>query len=524
MAGSRSGRPDRRPAGTRLYHGTWWDRHQQEQDSLETLKAGRFTTLLPHLSPAVFDLADLRLLADEMTSRQNRRPAHETRLHPEEDRAITAAYTYLGQFVDHDLTFDPTSRLRESLDREQIGKLADFRTPRFDLDNLYGRGPDDQPYMYDQDGIRMLLGEPLSGNPHDPHAVQVPRGPNDRALIGDPRDDENRIVSQLHAIFLRFHNQVAEHFENDAGFQEVREQVRWHYQSVLVNDFLPTVIEDETYRRVFGDPCNPRPGLRELRTGLRLMPVEFSVAAYRFGHSMIRPEYRLNTAVERPIFSRRPDDSTADLGGFRSVPNDWAIDWRFFIDLEPSAMAAAAAPLSHPVVRRPQHAYKIDTSLASPLRRLPSRVASHPSMLALRNLERGNTFGLPSGQDVARALGVDPITDDKLMIGKATANADQRPLVDIAPGFAGKAPLWTYILSEAQVMSWQNAESIPEDKRPIKLGPVGSRIIADVFAALLIGDRTSYLYSDPPFEPIPKFAPTGRFGLAELIRVALRRL
>jgi len=190
VAGSRSGRPDRRPAGTRLYHGTWWDRHQQEQDSLETLKAGRFTTLLPHLSPAVFDLADLRLLADEMTSRQDRRPAHETRLHPEEDRAITAAYTYLGQFVDHDLTFDPTSRLRESLDREQIGKLADFRTPRFDLDNLYGRGPDDQPYMYDQDGIRMLLGEPLSGNPHDPHAVQVPRGPNDRALIGDPRDDE----------------------------------------------------------------------------------------------------------------------------------------------------------------------------------------------------------------------------------------------------------------------------------------------------------------------------------------------
>lgn len=512
-----------RSAGTRLYHGTWWDRHQQEQDSLDTLMAGRFTRLLPELSPAVFDLADLRLLADEMTSRQERKPTRQTGPAPEEDRAITAAYTYLGQFADHDLTFDPTSRLRESLDREQIGKLADFRTPRFDLDNLYGRGPDDQPYMYDPDGIRMLLGEPLSGNPDDPHAVQVPRGPNGRALIGDPRDDENRIVSQLHAIFLRFHNQVADHFGKEASFQKVREQVRWHYQWALVTDFLPTVIEDETFRRVFGDPYNPVPGLRGLRTGLRLMPVEFSVAAYRFGHSMIRPEYRLNTAVERPIFSRHPDDNTADLGGFRPIPNDWAIDWHFFIDLEPSAGSAATAPLSDSGVRRPQHAYKIDTSLASPLRRLPSRIASQPSMLALRNLERGNTFRLPSGQHVARALGVEPIPDDKLVIGKATAEARQRPLADIAAGFVGKAPLWTYILSEAQVMSWDKAgPGIPRDDIPIKLGPVGSRIIADVFAALLIGDRTSYLYEDHPFRPIPDFTRNGTFGLAELINAALR--
>ena len=86
----------------------------------------------------------------------------------------------------------------------------DFRTPRFDLDNLYGRGPDDQPYMYEEDGIHMLLGEPMSGNPFDPGAVQLPRGPNGRALIGDPRNDENRIVAQLHAIFLRFHNRVVD--------------------------------------------------------------------------------------------------------------------------------------------------------------------------------------------------------------------------------------------------------------------------------------------------------------------------
>jgi hypothetical protein len=472
--------------------------------------AGRFTTLFPQLCPAEFDPADLRLLADEMTSRRERRPAAGTGPDPEEDRDITAAYTYLGQFADHDLTYDPTSSLRESLDRAQIEKLADFRTPRFDLDNLYGRGPDDQPYMYAPDGIRMLLGRPLSGNPEDPHAVQIPRGPNDRALIGDPRDDENRIVSQLHAVFLRFHNRVADELGKGASFQEVRDQVRWHYQLMLVTDFLPAIIDSETYGRVFGDPYNPAPAIPELRGGLRLMPVEFSVAAYRFGHSMIRSEYRLNADVERPIFARN-SDADADLAGFRPIPDGWAIDWNYFIGL------------SDPLVRRPQHAFKIDTSLASPLRRLPADVAAHPSMLALRNLERGNTFRLPSGQDVARALGMDPIPDDKLMIGKAAAGARRRPLADIAPGFAGKAPLWTYVLSEAQVMSWDKAgPGIPPDDIPIKLGPVGSGIIADVFAALLIGDRTSYLYADCPFRPIPEFARDGAFGLAELINAVLR--
>jgi Animal haem peroxidase len=516
-----------RPSETRprprtgMYHGTWWD--QNKEDSLGELTGGRFTTLLPELPAAQFDTADLRLLAEEMTARQERKPASGIRPNPEEDRAITAAYTYLGQFVDHDLTFDPTSRLREFLDRDQIGKLADFRTPRFDLDNLYGRGPDDQPYMYHRDGIRMLLGEPLSGNPDDPQAAEVPRGPSGRALIGDPRNDENRIVSQLHTIFLRFHNRVADHFGGEASFELVRDQVRYHYQWMLVTDFLPTILDGETFRRVFGDPYNPVPGLRKLRTGLKLMPVEFSVAAYRFGHSMIRREYRLNTAIERPIFSRSPGD-TADLGGFRPIPSGWAIDWSFFIDLEPGAIPAGTAPPAGPAIRGPQHAYKIDTSLASPLRSLPAQIASHPSMLALRNLERGNIFRLPSGQHVARALGVDPIPDEKLLIGKASAEARQKPLAEISPRFADKAPLWTYILAEAQAVSWDKAgPGIPKDDIPIKLGPVGSRLIADVFAALLIGDATSFLYQDDPFSPIQEFTRDGRFGLAELVNVALGR-
>ena len=467
------------------------------------------------------------MLADWMTSEREQHTL-EDRPDPEEDPAIAAAYTYLGQFTDHDLTFDPTSRLREALTDQQFDTLADFRTPRFDLDNLYGRGPDDQPYLY-KDGVHMLLGKCMPGNSFDPDAHDLPRGPNNRALIGDPRNDENRIVAQLHAIFLRFHNKVADYLaEHNPGgtvsFEEVRDQVRWHYQWMLVTDFLPKIINDDTYQRVFGEPYYPIPTLPELQDGLQLMPVEFSVAAFRFGHSMIRPEYQLNEKTpRRPIFLPEDGDDTPDLRGFRLIPRDWAIDWRFFIDLEPGAKPG------------PQKAYRIDTSLVNPLGHLPHQIVQGlQRSLALRNLMRGATFSLPTGQQVASALGEEPIPDDKLLIRKVIGEDQDelKPIADIARGFAGHAPLWAYILSEAQVNYRDKIDrGACPDRTSMTLGPVGGRIVADVFAALLRGDPTSYLNrgvhylnQGTPFIPIEDFAPSGEFGLAELIEVALRPL
>lgn len=489
---------------TLLPHGTWWDR--RKSDRLDEVMGGRFTRLFPYLPAARFAQHDLELLAREMTAPNDTDP--ETEPDPEENPGIPAAYTYLGQFVDHDLTFDPISHLRETLTGAQLRALVDFRTPRFDLDNVYGRGPDDQPYMYRKDGIRMLLGERMSGDPFDPGAVQPPRGPSGRALIGDPRNDENRIVAQLHAIFLRFHNRVVHKMggRRHVSFREARNQVRWHYQWVLVNDFMPTILDKQTYQSVFPNPYEPAPAIPRLRDrDLELMPVEFSVAAYRFGHSMVRPQYKLNPDIERPIFA----DNGDDLGGFRPIPAGWAIDWQLFIGL------------GHDTEPAPQLSYKIDTSLAHPLGNLPGRIAKDPSSLALRNLMRGAAFQLPSGQQVAAALGIPPIPDEELMIGMATADAERKPIIEVAPGLAGNAPLWAYILSEAQVMSWKNASGLVSDETPVRLGPLGGRLVAEVFASLLRGDRTSYLYAEPTFKPIPDFTRNGTFGLAQLINVAL---
>jgi len=145
-----------------LRHGKWWDRIKA--DRLDVVMGGRFTRLFPYLPAARFDQKDLEALAGAMVAPPEG-PEPEGQEDPEENKGIPAAYTYLGQFTDHDLTFDPISHLRETLTRARLRALVDFRTPRFDLDNLYGRGPDDQPYMYEDDGICMLPGELMPGHP-----------------------------------------------------------------------------------------------------------------------------------------------------------------------------------------------------------------------------------------------------------------------------------------------------------------------------------------------------------------------
>jgi hypothetical protein len=476
---------------------------------------GRFGRMFRTLVPAKFDEDMLTKLGRAMTSDFEATPTPETQHDDEENTGISAGYTYFGQFIDHDLTFDPASSLQRQDDPDG---LTDYRTPRFDLDNVYGRGPDDQPYLYRADGLHMLLGDRLTGNDGDPNARGLPRNhPQDdrepaRALIGDPRDDENVIVSQLQSAMLRFHNRMVDML-GTKDFEHAQRMVRWHYQWAVLHDFLPTIIGEPMVAVILGQAkagstgTAMPPQLKFYKPEKKaFMPVEFSVAAYRFGHSMIRPIYRLNQTIDRlPIFSLKKES----LVGFRLFPADWAIDWRLFFKFGPAPNLGA---------RRVQPAYKIDTSLVNPLGSLPPSVATNPSSLPQRNLIRGWRMQLPSGQSVARAMGLEPIEDKKLKVGKAT-NADHKKnplLTEISPKFEGNAPLWFYILAEAQQVFKTN-------ETPIRLGPVGGRIVGEVIVGLMLADSHSYLRQEPNFRPMADFtSKSGEFAIADLLRAAMK--
>jgi len=469
---------------------------------------GRFGRLFRSLPIADFRTEDLLALGSQMVAGSK----------PKES-GIPAGYTYLGQFVAHDLTFDPASSLQRADDPEG---LVDYRTPRFDLDCVYGRGLYDQPYLYERDSARLILGERLTKQgptAHIPDGYDLPRNPgNDIAIIGDPRNDENVIIAQLHSVFMRFHNRIADEVKaTRQDFERVQQLVRWHYQWVVLYDFLPRVVDSETYMEVLPhvagkikpnkvsrrDPVAPvvpksniiqdPPKLHFYRPQHEaFIPIEFSAAGYRFGHSMVRPVYNLNLRrVPLGIIGSNRNETLTGFGRFN--PN-WLIDWRLFYQT-----SDGAGP-------EPQRSLKIDTMLSEPLSDLPFRFLKPPLSLPQRNLIRGMQLGLPSGQAVAQVMGIEPVDDDRLCIGP------KRVPIGKIQAFKQNAPLWCYILAEAQHL--QDGE---------RLGPVGSRIVIETFVGLMMTDGHSLLRQNPLWRP-ELVEKGGKFGMAEFIRMATESL
>lgn len=395
---------------------------------------------------------------------------------------MTAGFTFLGQFIDHDITFDPTSSLERQVDPEAI---ANFRTPALELDNLYGSGRAASPHLYDQTSpgaIKLLLDHDA---PRD-----LPRNSQNVAIIGDPRNDENLIVSQLHLAFIKFHNAAVDWVRSQGVtnpndiFDEAQRLVRWHYQWIVVHQFLPLTVGQETVDSIFRDGRKFYDWRNE-----PFLPVEFSVAAYRFGHSQVRPGYIANFAgdggrpFKRALFDPTIDHSVPDpedLSGGKRAPRRF-IDWPTFFDLGDG---------------RSKPNKRIDTMLSSPLFELPfvpPRLPSNPQSLATRNLLRHLTFGLPSGQRVAKLMGVEPL--------ESTDFGDLERY-----GLDDRTPLWFYVLREADVITGGAS-----------LGPVGGRIVAEVLIGLLQGDRLSYLRQDPDWTP--QFGGDD-FTIADLLRFA----
>ncbi|HEX8117940.1 MAG TPA: heme peroxidase family protein [Pyrinomonadaceae bacterium] len=416
---------------------------------------------------------------------------------------IPAGYTYFGQFVDHDITFDVSSTIDQPTDANTINNM---RSPALDLDNVYGRGPGLDPFLYvfpssgPSTAIKLQTGTNSPVGPGGPSSNGTPGGMvaqsrwdvprilgTNTAVIGDPRNDENLIIVQFQHAMLRFHNAVvdlllAAGFAGDI-FAEAKRIVTHHYQWAVVNDFLKRICGAAAVNNALANVS------AAVGSPFR-MPVEFAVAAYRFGHSMIRDFYWVNFNF--------PQATLGQVFEFNRNPrlpvfSNWVVDFNAFFDT------------GRPV---PVHnkARKIDSFIAHGLESLPG-FAGLMAVLAARNLRRGLAFGLPSGQGMANSFGVPPMTAAQLTAGLPPAEVN---LLNSAGGvLLTKTPLWYYVLREAAVLGAGN-----------QLGPVGGRIVAETFVRMLKRDASSYLNAQGGFTPILPSAAPNDFTVADLVNFA----
>jgi hypothetical protein len=378
----------------------------------------------------------------------------------------TAGTTFFGQFVDHDITFDTGSPLGTPTNPHAS---RNSRTPTLDLDSVYGAGPVESPQFYDaSDRAKLRIG--FGGLFED--LPRLDDGTN-TAILPDPRNDEQMMIAGLQCAFIRFHNNAVDWardhgYEGRSAFQHARRLTTWHYHWLVLHEFLPlvvgqSVVDDvlRNHRRFY------KPRMRE-----GFIPVEFQAAAYRFGHSMVRPSYRANLHGDngKPFFGMIFDPAgegqadPVDLRGGARAPRRF-IGWQTFFDFGDGNV-------------KPNK--RIDTKISTALFNLPlGAIASHdgPVSLPQRNLLRQLTWSLPSGQSIASAMG--------------TSQLSAADLSELEPyGFQSSTPLWYYTLKEAEVVA-----------DGLHLGPVGGRIVAEVLIGLLQSDPRSFLVQKPRWRP-----------------------
>jgi hypothetical protein len=367
---------------------------------------------------------------------------------PTSDASEAAGWPIFGQLVAHDITADRSAPQHHS----KLAELRNARAPQLNLESLYGDGPGGHPFLYRRDDpAKILLGD--SGG-------DVQRNAEGIAIIGDPRDDSHLLVSQLHLAFCKVHNAFVEQARADGSeaamiFDEAARQTRWTCQWIVVNEFLPSLVGRDVVERILNElPHHPQ-FVHE-----PFIPLEFADAAYRYGHSQIRHRYRLNdSGASYALFP--------DLLGFQPVPAERRVDWTLFFDAPGRTTA--------------QRAKKIDGRLVRSLITLPEAVSGHCESddlrsLAVRDLMRGQGVGLPSGEALARHLGVEPLTRDEIGLN--------------SKAWSDETPLWYYLLREADLRAGGN-----------RLGPLGGLIVAEVLISLLRADRSTYLNADPHWRP-----------------------
>lgn len=427
-----------------------------------------------------------------------------------EDEALTtegnikAGYTYFGQFIDHDLTFD--------LPLEQAGiqepeDIPNGRSPWLDLDQVYGGGPGRNPDIYEGDAGSERFKIVGKGD--------VPMV-NGRKLLGDPKDNrdlENVILLQFHVLFMKLHNLAIDQCmgpemvnigpEHGTRFARAHRLVLWQYQYLVENDYLPHVVNETIRQNIRAQ------GPHFKWTGGFFIPIEFSNAAFRFGHSMVRATYTLNEQHrDTPLKVLMDPKLTTE-----PLKDEWIIDWHHFFGGSP---AAPSQPID---VRLTKDLGKLlpftKNIFANPalLRVHPVPLSDGPDELPVRTLLRAARNRLPTGQVAADMFEQNPLTADQLT-GRcsSTGQPDKAGKALIEAGLENETPLFFYILREAEVGGGE------------RLGAVGSRIVADVIEGSLENAPDVYPRAcankwRPPRWKLPDGSPVTVEHMSELIRL-----
>lgn len=461
-------------------------------------------------------------------------PGNQADPQPQLDSNIPAVMTYLGQFIDHDLTArtdrekvdgglsisdgqgEPKPGLKPVAPDEVVGQVFNARRPQFDLDSLYGDGPSliaaiNNPGLITTASDQFYKDLRLKVAFESDGYLDLPRHREgsevNKAIIGDERNDENLNVSQLHAALLRFNNVVFESTHGSSAqsrYSQTRRLVRWVYQYIVINEYLPAVCDPSIVEDVLLN--GPRFFNPAANNGSVFMPLEFSVAGFRFAHSMIRPFYKVNDHVtmniEDILEPARNRGANTLVGNDHRLKPEFVVSWRNYVDLTADVFGG------------PQMARLIDPRLALGLNELNFKqveIGKMMAMLAQRNLLRGYLFSIPTGQAVAEQMGIVPMTAEQVTgtdpkIAKAITEG----------GFATRTPLWYYVLREAVV-----------HKGGQTLGAVGSRLVAEVIIGLMKSDPNSYLnhtgnraVTNKGIEITSGFNTTTIGSLADVIRYA----
>jgi hypothetical protein len=472
----------------------------------DEMPEANYSRLVPGVF-APFDEAKLKELALRMRDSDAKRKA---RGRPKRTPVMKSGYVYFGQFVDHDLTCEKTLVADA---HPNVAAMHNYRTPRFDLDSLYGKDPAAVPFLYDDDGC-FRLGTTVAAVDAFPGASEndLYREESGNPCIVDPRNDENLIVAQLHVLFAKLHNRVIrllerrpefapEHGQRDL-FSQAKRLVTSLYQWIIVEEFLPSFVRrsvlDEVWRgnlRLFERKLTPADAPFAL-------PVEFTTAAFRFGHSAVREGYGLNdyASVDTPMLIFLTKKGGGIGAAPRSSPNlpaKFVVDWDFyFSDFEPRMNRGQNLDtfITETLYELPPQTVALFRSDAAPARGVAGR--PHLSLPEL-TLLRGSRTGLPSGEEFAWHFGYPVIS------ARDIPALEEDRVFFSDPTFRDRTPLWYYLLREAALAPEYGA-AVNDRTRVQKLGPIGSQIVAEVFFQALAADADSILNAGTAWRP-PEF-------------------